>query len=289
MRNKTEGSFRMSKYIAYSLYIALLLLLFCSKAFAIRVLVTIPPQKEWVESIGGKLVEVGVLVPAGFDPHGYELKPSQLKAVEKAEVYFTLGAGIEFERLWLGRIRDLNHKLLVVDLSQGIPLIPDDPHYWCSLMNAYKALKTIETTLCRLSTMNCERLKGAYGVYSKRVLQLHQKLSVETAPYRGRAFLSYHPAWGYWARDYGLRQMVIEEEGKEPSLKVLLKRIEEAKKEGVKVLFVTPQVDRRRAETIAKELGAEIRVLDPLRGDYLRNIQEVSEEILRSLRKEKGR
>lgn len=268
--------------------IMLFMFLFASYAFAVKALVTIPPQKEWVESIGGRLVEVETLVPAGFDPHSYEPRPSQLKAVEKARVYFVLGAGIEFERLWLRRIKDLNPKLLVVDLSKGIPLMPADPHYWCSLVNAYRALKTIEITLCQLSPGNCEGLGRAYTVYSRRLLDLHKKLVAESAPYRGRAFLSYHPAWGYWARDYGLRQIVIEEEGKEPSLKLLLKRIEEAKKEGIKVLFVTPQVDMRKAEAVAKELGAEVKVLDPLRGDYLRNMQEVSEEILRSLRKEKG-
>lgn len=267
--------------------VAFCLLLFASYAFAVKALVTIPPQKEWVESIGGRLVEVEVLVPAGFDPHSYEPRPSQLKAVEKAQVYFVLGAGIEFERLWLKRIKDLNPKLLVVDLSQGISLIPADPHYWCSLINAYKALKAIEITLCQLSPGDCERLKKASMVYSRKLSELHEKLTMETAPYRGRAFLSYHPAWGYWARDYGLRQMVIEEEGKEPSLKVFLERIEGAKKEGIKVLFVTPQVDRKKAEAVARELGAEIKVLDPLRGDYLRNMQDVSGEILRSFRKER--
>lgn len=264
-------------------------LLFSSYAFAIKALVTIPPQKEWVKSVGRELVQVEVLVPAGFDPHSYEPKPSQLKAIEKAEVYFALGAGIEFERLWLGRIRDLNRKLLIVDLSEGISLLPGDPHYWCSLVNAYRSLKTIERTLCQLSPKSCGVVKKASSVYSGKIYGLHQKLEVETAPYRGRAFLSYHPAWGYWARDYGLRQIVIEEEGKEPSLKVLLKRLEEARAEGIKVLFITPQVDRKKAEAVAKELGAEIKVLDPLREDYLRNMVEVSEEILRSLGKEKGR
>ncbi len=262
--------------------VALLLIPFV--CFASMVLVTIPPQREWIEGVAAGEIEVEVLVPRGADPHSYELSPRQMRRIEEAEIYFAIGSGLEFEVLWLERIKKMNPKLEVITCSKGIRLIEGDPHVWLSLRNAQRSVAIIARALSLRFPDRAERIGEKAEAYCRRLRKLDQKIASWMGPFKGRAFLSYHPAWGYFARDYGLRQLVIEEGGKEPTPRLLLQRISEAKREGIKVVFISPRSNRRTAEVIARELGGEVRVIDPLRGDYLKNMEEVAREILRSFK-----
>lgn len=262
------------------LFALVLLLPLISRASPI--LVTIPPQKEWVREVGPEGIRVEVLVPRGHDPHTYEPSPRTLKAVVQAETYLVVGSGIEFEAQWLGKIRELNPRLEVVETFEGVDLIEGDPHVWLSLRNAEKAILKISKVMIEKFPQEKGRIGKRTEAYLLRLRELDRRIAQWMKPHRGRAFLSFHPAWTYFARDYGLRQLVVEREGKEPGPRSLMGLIKEAKQEGIRVIFVSPRFDRRLLEAIAAELRAEIRILDPLREDYLANMEEVAKEILRS-------
>jgi zinc transport system substrate-binding protein len=91
-----------------------------------------------------------------------------------------------------------------------------------------------------------------------------------------RTFIVYHPAWGYFARDYGLKQLGIERDGKEPQAAYMARLIQEAQERKIKVILVSPQFDTRSAETIAREIGGRVVSIDPEGSDYLDNMREVS-------------
>jgi|YelNatPaOPRAMG01_1025707.scaffolds.fasta_scaffold30977_3 zinc transport system substrate-binding protein len=249
----------------------------------LKVLVSIPPQKEWVESVGGDKVRVEVLIPQGMDPHTYEITPRKLQEVKGAEVYFYLGSGLEFEVLWLNRIKKINPQLEMVNCSQEIELLRGDPHVWLSLRNAEKSLLVIKETLKRHLPSFSEKIEDNYRIYLQKLKDLDRSITEWTKPYRGRAFMCYHPSLGYFSRDYGLKQIAVEEGHKEPSPKALLKKTEEAKKEKIKVIFLSPFENRKKAERIAKEIKAEIRIIDPLSEAYLLNMENIAKEVIRAL------
>ncbi len=86
------------------------------------VAVTIPPQEEWVEKIGGENIEVVVMVPPGEDPHTYEPDPGLMQDLSRADIYFKLGSGMEFEERYMENMKDQNPDMEVVDASEAITL-----------------------------------------------------------------------------------------------------------------------------------------------------------------------
>jgi len=136
-----------------------------AEAAMLRVLVTIPPQAEWVERVGGEGVEVTVLVPPGANPHTYEPTPRQLKRVVQADLYAIVGSGMEFELAWLGRIRRLNPRLFIVDCSKGVQRLADDPHLWLSLRNAQRMVENLLKGLSRVDPEHSERYRERAEAY----------------------------------------------------------------------------------------------------------------------------
>jgi zinc transport system substrate-binding protein len=93
----------------------------------------------------------------------------------------------------------------------------------------------------------------------------------------------FHPSWAYFARDYNLEQIPIEIEGKEPSVAEMAALMKTAKTQNIRVIFVQPQTSKRSAETIAKQIGAKVRILDPLAGNWMENIRAVVETLAEEL------
>uniref|UniRef100_UPI00405647D3 metal ABC transporter solute-binding protein, Zn/Mn family n=1 Tax=Candidatus Electronema sp. TaxID=2698783 RepID=UPI00405647D3 len=114
---------------------------------------------------------------------------------------------------------------------------------------------------------------------------LDAELKAVLAPFKGQTFLVYHPAFGYFAQAYGLRQEAVETGGKSPSPRQLRALISEAKKEQAKVIFVQPQYDRKNAETVAKAIGGRVAVLDPMAANVPENLRFMAKEISAALSK----
>ncbi len=259
------------------------------------VVATIMPQKEFIEAVAGERAEVTVLVPPGADPHTYEPDPGTLKRVSEADAYFIVGSGIEFETQYLDRLRSINPDMLIVNTSRGIRFIPTqggdehhediespyDPHVWTSPRNAMIMVRNTLEGLERIDPQGSRYYQDNANLYLERLGELDTRMKKTLEGREGEAILVYHPAWGYLCSEYGLRQVAIEREGKEPGPGTLSDIIGEARRTGIKVIFVSPQFSRKNAEMIADEIGAEVVVVDPLNQNYIENM----EKILRALEK----
>jgi len=249
----------------------------------IRVVVTILPQAEFVEKVGGERVQVMVMVPPGASPHTYEPTPRQLIEISKAEIYFQVGSGVDFELFFMDKIVGINGNMRIVNCSEGIKIVDKDPHVWLSPINAKIMVKNIYRALAQVDPKNDRYYRKNMELYLKELDKLDGEIREILKNVTNRRFMVYHPSWGYFARDYNLTQIPVEKEGKEPTARGLMVLIDQAKELDMKVIFVSPQFDRKKAETIAENIHGRIVFLDPLAKDYVDNLRSVALELARSM------
>ena len=243
----------------------------------IGVVVSILPQAEFVERIGGNKVQVTVMVPPGASPHTYEPIPSQLKEVSKAKMYAKVGSGIEFELAWMDKIISVNKEMLIVDCSKGIELIDNDPHIWLSPKNAKIMVENIYQGLVQVDPANQEYYARNKEKYLQELDKLDNEIARALSGKKNRKIMVYHPAWTYFARDYGLEQIPIEKEGKEPTPQGIASLIKQARENNITVIFASPQFNTKTADVIAKEIDGRVVLISPLEKNYLENMRKVAE------------
>ncbi len=277
------------------------------------VFVSIVPQKYFVRQIGGNIVNVQVMVQPGANPENYEPKPRQMGDLLNARAYFAIG--VPFEDAWLGKISALNPKMKVVHTESGIEKMPMedplfggeeahseggvkqgtvkaadedgrhhdhgglDPHIWLSPPLVKRQALTILGALKELDPAHSSDFEANYRKFIANIDALDTELKATLADMQGRRFMVFHPSWGYFARAYGLRQIPIEIEGKDPKPGQLKTLIEYARQEGIKVIFVQPQFSSKNAELIAGEIAGRVAVADPLSEDWMENLRQVAENI----------
>lgn len=242
----------------------------------LSVAVTILPEAEFVERVGGEYTDVCVMVPKGVDPHTYEPTPAQLKKVGDADLYFKLGSGIEFELAWMDKIALLNKDLAVIDLSDGIGLLGKDPHTWLSPKNVIIMIGHIKDALIARDPAHKAEYQKNADKYTNDLSRLDSEIKSRLAGRKRVSFMTFHPSWGYFARDYGLEEISIEREGKEPTMASMKKVVDEARANGIKTVFVSPEFSRRSSEVVAGEIGGTVAAADPLRKDYIDNLRYVA-------------
>jgi len=270
----------------------------------IGVVVTILPQVEFVENVGGEKVDVTVMVPLGAGPHTYEPLPSQMKALARAEMYAKVGSGVEFELVWLEKLVSTNKEIVVVDCSTGVQLIqmagnhnhedeePEeehdnpgamDPHIWMSPLNAKIMVQNICDGLVQVDPGNRAFYEENRDAYLQELTELDQDIREGLSGVTNRRFMVYHPSFGYFAKEYNLTMLPVEEEGKEPTPAGIVHLIEQAKEDNIKVIFASPQFNPRSAEVIADEIGGSVVLIDSLAGDYIANLRTVLGELVQAM------
>ena len=257
----------------------------------IGVAVTILPQAEFAESIGGDRINVTVMVPPGADPHTTELTPSKMTEVAEDKMYAKVGSGIEFELSYMDKIEAVNKNMLVVDCSKGIELVTSvdpnepgmDPHIWVSPLNAKIMVQNICDGLVQVDPANKDYYEQNGDAYLQKLDALDQEIRSSLANIKNRAFIVLHPAWGYFARDYDLEQIPIEIGGKEPSAQDITRIIDEAKQRNIKIIFASPQFNPQMAEVIANEIGGKVVLIDDLARDYIENLHKVLNEMVQAM------
>lgn len=254
-----------------------------SESGGLRVVVTIPPQAEFVEKVGGEHLQVTVLVPPGANPHTYEPTARQMIEVAKAKIYFQVGSGIDLELTFTEKLIKINSGIIVINCSEGIQIVDRDPHVWLSPKNAKIIVKNIYKALVQVDPENEEYYRRNMESYLKELESLDEEIRRILENLTDRCFIVYHPAWGYFARDYNLTQIPVEKEGKEPTARGLMALIDQARELNKKVIFVSPQFDRRKAETIAENIDGKVVFLDPLAKDYVNNLRLVALKIAGSM------
>lgn len=266
--------------------------LMVSYAFStIDVVTTVLPLKEFVEKVGGKYVKVTNLIPPGANPHTYEPSPKQLRIVSKAQLIVKVGAGFQFEHVWLPKLLGINRQVQVCNSSIGIEKImmdenhhhendhersETDPHVWLSLQNAVKMINQILISLKGLDPENAETYEVNADRFTSQIKGLQSELETLKENSTVTSFLVFHPAWGYFANEFNLEQHAIEMDGKEPSPRQLIRVIKEARKENIKTIFIEPQYNKKAAKTIAREIGAKVVEINPLAANYIKNMKRVA-------------
>jgi len=268
----------------------------------LRVFVSIEPQAFFVEKIADGLAEVEVLVKAGQSPATYAPTPQQVVRLSQADVYFRIG--VPFEEALLSKLAGSTKRLRIVDTRRGISLRrleegdsdghshgPLDPHVWMSPRLVKIQAETICDALCRLAPGHAATFRKNLATFQAELDALDARIARALAPLRGKEVLVFHPAYGYFADAYGLKQVAVEAAGKAPSARRLVELIEWAKRRGIKVVFVQPQFSDRGARAIAEAIGGIVVPLDPLARDYVGNMEAIARSVEEALaaRKEAGR
>lgn len=243
--------------------------------------VTIEPQRYFVEKIAGDLFQVYCVTPAGQSPETYDPTPQQMVQISRSQAYFRIGE-IGFEQAWMKNLQSQNPDMRVFDLSEGMELIKNqeeehegeeahhhhhgsvDPHIWTSISGAKVIAQNACQALIKLDPENQETYQAGYqrliGEIDSTAVEMKRLLQ----PLAGSAFIIYHPTLTYFAREFGLQQLCIELDGKEPSPAQLKRLIETAAQSKAKVVFVQQEFDQKNAELIAKETGCRLVKINPL-------------------------
>jgi zinc transport system substrate-binding protein len=271
-------------------------------AAKIPVVATIMPLGDFCRHLGGEQVEVQVLVPPGASPHIFEPPPSVIVRAAQARVFVYTGAGLEpwAEKL-LGSRGPGN--LEVVEAVRGIPLLRDveedhhdeaapakhdgpdhhrhaagNPHVWLDPVLAQGICRQIAAALVKVDPEHRAAYEARLQGYLQELEALHQEIARRVGTWRLHDFVCFHPAYTYFARRYGLREVGVIElsPGREPTPRHLQKIVAAIKNHGIKVVFAEPQLNPRVAEVVAREAGVKVLLLDPMGGrppyggDYLK-------------------
>lgn len=251
----------------------------------VQVFVSILPQAYFTEKIGGEYVQVSVLIPPGADPHTYEPTPQQMKDLARADLYLKLGT-IEFEELWMNRITDVNPEMPVIDTSQSISLIEEDPHIWLSPALAKQQAHSIYQALSEVDAAHQSDYQDNLQAFLAEMDQLDQDIKEQLKTIKHRELLVFHPTWRYFCEDYGLQEIAIEKDGKEPTAQEMAQIINDAKQKGIRAVIASPQHSTHEAEAIAHDLGGEVITVDPLARDYTSNLRQAAREFAAVLSRE---
>ncbi len=264
--------------------------------------VSVPPQGDFVERIGGDRVRVDVMIPPGYSHVDYPLTPRQIVALSRARLYVAVGhPAFEFERIQLFPFLKTLHNLQQVDMSVGMPLLAGegegadtdeeghnhalgDPHVWVAPATVAVAGRNIAAALERIDPAHAGEYRANLARFEADVAGLDREIRAELGPFRGSRFMVYHPTWGYFAHEYGLQQVAIEGEGKEPSARRLIRLIDEARRDGVKVVFVQRGFPRKSAQVIADAVGGSVVIADPQERDWLANLRRVTRALSEALK-----
>ncbi len=265
----------------------LLFLLAIHTLFAQTIAVSIAPQAWVIKQIAPE-AQVAVMIPKAASPVTYTPKPSDLAQLKSSQLYFTIG--VPFEKANLPRFKSINPHMKIVDMSQYVAKFPIahhheheheslDPHTWLA---APQLMLLARATLQALTELNPTKTAHYLKNYEKIIQNLatfDAMIYSKLASSKMKKFLVYHPSFGYFAKVYGLKQIAIEEEGKEPSAAHLTHLMHEAK--GAKLLIVEPQFPKRSAQLLARKLGLQIVTIDPLAPNPLKTIEKVTNALCR--------
>jgi zinc transport system substrate-binding protein len=255
------------------------------------VFVSIPPQAYFVKAIGKDWVTLSIMVTPGHSPATYEPTPKQLAQLGKARLYFRIG--VPFETVWMKRVSEANRELRIVDTARGVNFLPmkrhyhdegvhdhggrHDPHIWLSIKAVKVQARNIHDALVEEDPEHAPFYKQNLEALMQDLDLLDGHISEKLAQLNTRKFIAFHPAWGYFARDYGLEQIPIELEGKRPSAKSLNHLIELAREENISLVVVQKQFSTDSAKVIADTIGAKVIQLDPLDENYPANIKRIAD------------
>lgn len=260
------------------------------------VLVTVAPHKFLVNRIAGDTVAVETIVPSTANVHTFEPTPKQMMRAANAEIWFRIGEA--FEPRLVEALKAHNPSMKIVDLRQGLDLITADHqhsvccqhgdgtdlHFWLSLRQLEIQAQTVATQLIAKFPEHETRYRQALKDHIEELENLDELLQAELLRIRGKTILVGHPAYAYFCRDYGLKQISIEIEGKDPTPQQLTALFRKAKQLRIRTLFTQVQFSPKVADLVSQQLGEGAKVvnMDPYAENYMTNIPFIARQFLRA-------
>lgn len=274
-------------------------------AHPLRVFVSILPQVDFVKRIAGDRVEVEVMIDPGQSHHTYEPTPRQISRLAESCAYFQIG--LPFERAVCDRIAQIAPSVRLIDTTQGVTFremtgfcaahdepahdgnadnprsvhshVGRDPHIWLSPRLVKAQARNIRDALAEIDPAGTAAYNAGLSRLEDDLDELDARIRDRLKPFAERAFLVFHPAYGYFADEYGLEQVAVEEDGKEPSARRLVELVARAKALGIQRVFVQPQFAVGGAKAVADAIGAKVVPLDPMTVEYVRDLWTMAERL----------
>ncbi|MCX8064919.1 MAG: zinc ABC transporter substrate-binding protein [Candidatus Hydrogenedentes bacterium] len=260
----------------------------------IYIVVGIPPISGITNSLKSEMDSIDLILPIGTDPHTFDLSPSILEKLSRADIF--LHTRFPFELKTAKALEQIRTKVECLDVTHGVKwrrITYQDNHHthndtedtgldlhcWLSPENIKIIAKNIFEELVRKNKANAPEYEKNYLRFLKRVDEVDQKVKRQLEPYKGKKFYVYHPAFGYFADTYYLQEVYIEVEGMSPSIREIKKTIDKAKLEGVKTIYIQPQFDRKPADAIAEAIGGKVEVLNDLGEDVLQTLMDTADKL----------
>jgi len=295
-------------FIILSLIVSIGFLYSCTdtESDGIKVAVSIVPQAAFVEEVGGDLVDVVTVIPIGFSPENYEPSARQIVDVNNAEIYFSLGVPAESANI-IPELNDLN----IVHLEDRVADVYEDryfgdeeahdeeeeeahddhdhshfgrdPHIWLSIKRVKVMVEVIEEELSKIDPDNADVYQANANIYIAELDALETEIEGMFEDKTMRTFIVYHPSYGYFADDYGLEMMALEEDGKEPSFAHLQELITFARDNNIDRIFHQAEIDSEQVETFKNDINGISVELNPLSYDYIDAMREMAQEISEGL------
>lgn len=245
--------------------------------------VSIEPLRYFTEQIAGDRYRVVTMVPAGSSPETYEPTAQQMVELSHSDLYIKVG-NLGFEHAWVKRFKANTPHLIVVDSSEGISPLPtlggmSDPHVWTSAVNAILIAHNIYNSLVKINAKDSLYFKANLDTLCNTITSTGLAINRQLDTISHRSFIIYHPALTYFARDYGLHQMPIEEEGREPSAASLQALIADARRRGTKLMFVQKEFANRNTQTVSHGTGAKVVEINPLSYDWDKEMKKIADAL----------
>ncbi len=251
---------------------------YANAAEKLKIAVSIAPLYNITKAITGAEAELTLMVPAGASPHTFSPKPSQLKSLADADLFIQAGAGLEF---WADKMvkASENKKLKVIRITSGIELLQEEnghednhnhdtgnPHVWLDPVIVKIFSADILNSVSSLKPEGKEYFIKNYKKFSSELDTLDKYIYTEIKKFRIKELISFHPAWAYFEKRYGLKEIAVIEEvpGRNPSPGELQNIVNQIKKYKIKTIFAEPQLSRKAADVIAEEAGITVLILDPI-------------------------
>ena len=251
----------------------LLLFTIIISSFAYNVTVSILPQKFVIDYISHRMANVNIMVPTGSNPATYSPTPRQLLSLKKSKVYFKIG--VPFEKAWLKKFTDINPNIKIVDFAKYIKK-DKNPHIWLDPILLISQAKVVYETLSQIDAKNSNLYYNNYLKFKNLCLKIDKKIKNSLSTLKNRKFIIFHPNLYYFAKRYNLEEIALEKNGKEPSFKYLLKIINTAKQNNIKVVFTAPEFSQKSAKFLADKIGAKVVEFSALEYDIFRNLIKVT-------------
>jgi len=235
----------------------LLLLFLPIFSFALNISVTILPQKGIIKNIEPN-ANINVMVPPGNDPATYSPDFKQLKAIKNSDIYFTIG--VPFDKKYFNKIKEINQKIKIIYFGKYLKT-SNNPHIWLSPAFLMLEAKVVLDTLIKIKPQNKNIYLKNYQKYIEKLSDLEVKGLKQI---KQKYFITFHPSFFYFAKDFHIHEIALQKEGKTPSFRYLSKIINLAKQKHIKTVIISPEFPEKYAKIIANKIGAKVKIISPL-------------------------